>query len=391
MIRWLALLLAGLGIQAGELPTRGQIQAIAAELAEITGLPLKREVPVSKMSRRQLERYLDKRIRKSAKPAEIRADELTLKWLGLVPPDFDLAQSTIDLLTEQAAAFYDYKKKKLVLLENPLGEFDQFILAHELAHALADQHFPIGKFMDDRAVNDDESTARMAVVEGQASWLMTEFEMRHQRLGSLLDDDAALPRWNSLDPGNSYAYPVLEKAPLYLKVSLLFPYWEGGRFQQAVLKRRGRAAFREVFENPPSTTQNILRPETYFAGRSADTPELPKEDARGWKTLTKGTFGELDHLIVFRLIALADAEELASQWRGGAYHVLESKQLCCRVLYASRWSTPEAAERARAAWEQHAKQKAVRGTLTTRREDRDVIAIEHPPAKARAASMQQSP
>jgi hypothetical protein len=381
MKRLLGVLAVTLSACAGELPTREQIRAIVAELAEITGLPMKREVPVSIMSRRDLERYLDKRIRKSAKPAEIRADELTLKWLGLVPPDFDLAKSTVDLLTEQAAAFYDYKTKKLVLLENPLGEFDQFILAHELAHALADQHYRIGKFMDDKAVNDDESTARMAVVEGQASWLMTEFEMRHQRRGSLLDDDEALPRWNSLDPANSYSYPVLEKAPLYLKVGLLFPYWEGGRFQQAVLKRLGKRGFRDVFENPPSTTQHILRAETYFDKRRADTPELPKDDPPGWKTLAEGTFGELDHLVIYRLIELPDAADLASQWRGGAYRVLESKQLCCRVVYASRWSTPEAAERAREAWERHAARKALRGTLTIRRDDREVIAVEQPTAK----------
>lgn len=381
MRRLLLALAIALCASAGELPTREQLRAIVEELAQITGMPMKRDVPVSLMSRKQLERYLDKRIRKSAKPSEIRADELTLKWLGLVPPDFDLAKSTVDLLTEQAAAFYDYKKKKLVLLENPLGEFDQFILAHELAHALADQHYQIGKFMDDRAINDDESTARMAVVEGQASWLMTELEMRNLERGSLLDDDAALPRWNSLDPANSYSYPVLEKAPLYLKVSLLFPYWEGGRFQQEVLKRHGKAGFREVFENPPSTTQHILRASTYFDKRAADTPELPKDAPRGWKTLTKGTFGELDHLIVYRLIELPDAAELASHWRGGAYHVLDSKKLCCRVVYASRWSTPEAAERARQAWEQHAARKALRGALTLRRDGRDVVAIEQPSAK----------
>jgi hypothetical protein len=381
MIRALSFLLVATGLNAGDLPTREEIRAIVAELAEITGMPSKREVKVSKISRKELGRYLDKRIRQSAKPREIRADELTLKWLGLVPPDFDLAKSTVDLLTEQAAAFYDYKKKKLVLLENPLGEFDRFILAHELAHALADQHYRIGRFMDEGAVTDDESTARMAVVEGQASWLMTEYELRQGGLGSLLDKDAALPRWNSLDPANSYSYPVLEKAPLYLKVSLLFPYWEGGRFQQAVLQRKGRSGFRAVFETPPSTTQQILRPETYFERRGADTPDLPKDHPRGWKTLTEGTFGELDHLVIYRLIELADGEELASQWRGGAYRLMESKGLCCRVLYASRWATSEAAERAHEAWRQHVERKSLRGTLTIRRDGRDVIAIEHPPAQ----------
>jgi hypothetical protein len=381
MIRFFCFLLAGFCVHAADLPTRAEIQAIVADLAQITGMKPKREVAVSKMSREQLERYLDKRIRKSAKPAEIRADELTLKWLGLVPPDFDLAKSTVDLLTEQAAAFYDYKKKKLVMLENPLGEFDRFILAHELAHALADQHYRIGRFMDDGAVTDDAVTARMAVVEGQASWLMTEYEMRQQDRGSLLDDDAALPRWNSLDPSNSYSYPVLEKAPLYLKVSLLFPYWEGGRFQQAVLKRRGSSGFRDVFENPPTTTQQILHPETYFATREADTPELPKGHPKGWKTLTKGTLGELDHLVFYRLIDLEDGDEIASYWRGAAYQVMESKTQCCRVVYASRWSTAEMAERAKEAWSEFSKRKALRGTLSIRRNDRDVIAIEQPLAR----------
>ncbi len=70
------------------------------------------------MSKRQLRQFLTKRIKKTLKPEEIYADELALKMFGLVPQDFDLRKSTIDLLTEQAAAFYDYDEKKLFLLED---------------------------------------------------------------------------------------------------------------------------------------------------------------------------------------------------------------------------------------------------------------------------------
>ena len=376
-MKWF-LLLVSLSVWADDLPDRAEIAAIFSELGRTTGMPPKREVKVNRMTREELEKYLESRIRKTSRRSEIRAEELALKWLGLAPPDFDLAASTVDLLTEQAAAFYDYKTKKLVLLENPIGEFDRFVLAHELAHALADQHYKIGRFMDDAAMTDDSAMARMAVVEGQASWLMTEFQLKESGQEGLLENPSLLPKWNSLDPANSYAYPVLEKAPLYLKVSLLFPYWEGGRFQQEVLKRKGTAGFRAVFEDPPSTTQQILHPEIYFEKRAADIPEFPKKNPKGWKTLAKGTLGELDHLIFYRIAGLTDGAELAREWRGATYHVLESKTKCCRVEYRSRWASDEIAERAMDAWTKYSAAKALRGRLTMHREGRDVVSVEEP-------------
>src|SRR5581483_5671284 len=96
------------------------------------------------ISKKRLRRFLGKRIKKTLKPGEIRADELALKMFGLVPQSFDLKKSTVDLLTEQAAAFYDYDEKKLFLLEGaPLND-EVTTLAHELSHALADQHFDLG-------------------------------------------------------------------------------------------------------------------------------------------------------------------------------------------------------------------------------------------------------
>src|SRR2546423_4917887 len=94
-----------------------QINSIVRALSGITGLSEKHPVPYQRISKRQLRQFLTKRIKKALKPEEIYADELSLKMFGLVPPDFDLRASTINLLTEQAAAFYDYDKKKLFLLE----------------------------------------------------------------------------------------------------------------------------------------------------------------------------------------------------------------------------------------------------------------------------------
>src|SRR5690348_14544928 len=131
-------------------PAFAQIDSIVRTLSGITGLAEDHPVPYGRMTKRQLRQFLNNRIKKTVKPEEIRADETSLKMFGLVPQDFDLKKSTIDLLTEQAAAFYDYDEKKLFLLEGaPLND-EVTTLSHELSHALADQHFDLGKFMDDK-------------------------------------------------------------------------------------------------------------------------------------------------------------------------------------------------------------------------------------------------
>src|ERR1700680_3042900 len=133
-------------------------------LSSIPGLAFTHHVPYALMTKDQLRRDFEQRIKASIKPSDLHAEELTLKLLGLVPADFDLRQNTIDLLTEQAAAFYDYNKKKLfVLEESGNGDEERIALVRKLAHALADQHFHLAKYVHEGLQSDDGSTARMAV------------------------------------------------------------------------------------------------------------------------------------------------------------------------------------------------------------------------------------
>ena len=59
---------------------------------------------------------------------------------------------------------------------------------------------------------------------------------------------------------------MFTQAPLYIRESLTFPYTEGMRFQDAVYRELGPAAFERVFRDPPRSTQHIMHPETYLAG-----------------------------------------------------------------------------------------------------------------------------
>jgi len=271
---------------------------IAKDLTAISGLELRHPVPCDYISKARINEFLQKRVQEAAKPEEIRAEELTLKKFGLVPPEFDLARNTVDLLTEQAAAFYDYDKKKLFITESTPSETQEPVLAHELSHALADQNFNLAKFIRQGRKSDDGASARMAVMEGQATWLMSEYLAR--KMGQTLKDSPELvAMMSSMSENAGGQYPVFESAPLYERATLIFPYSKGMLFQNAVYQRDGQAAFAEVFRKPPTSTQQILHPDKYFAAVKPADPDLP--DARlphGYKGLVGGSLGELEHGIL---------------------------------------------------------------------------------------------
>jgi hypothetical protein len=231
-------------------PVFQKLDAIVKTISEITGFEQKHAVPYGRMNHEQLRKFLAKRLKATLRPEELHADELSLKLFGLVPQDFDLKKSTVDLLTEQAAAFYDYQEKRLFILDTSSLSEEEITLAHELSHALADQHFNMEKFMEEEPANDDENLAHSAVVEGQATWLMMAYQMKKVGLTPAPTPEMLAQAADNTEASNSQ-YPVLDKSPIYIQRSLLFPYDEGTLFFDAVYRKLG-------FE-PDHASGSILR------------------------------------------------------------------------------------------------------------------------------------
>lgn len=326
-------------------PVFKQIDSIVKTLSEITGLTEVHPVPYGRMSKNQLKHFLNKRIKKTLKPEEIYADELALKMFGLVPQDFNLRKSTIDLLTEQAAAFYDYDEKKLFLLDDSSFTSETTTLAHELSHALADQHFNLGKYMEETPTNDDENLAHTAVVEGQASWLMLAYDLKQNGEAPVPTPDMLKSVADSSEESMA-EYPVLKGSPLYIQQSLLFPYAEGTMFFDAVYKKMGKAAFALVFTNPPVDSAQVLHPERYFEHVKPTIPDLPKlAFVNDKQEVTEGSVGEFDHEMMLRqYLGEAKASALSPHLRGGQFKIVGvGKRRTPLLEYVSEWDSDEQA------------------------------------------------
>jgi len=323
------LLLASLAVSPA--PESTEVNRIFAELSATTGFPIRHQVKFQVLSRSEVNRFLEDRIRQAVKPAELRAEELTLKKLGFVPADFDLQKTTVALLTEQTAAFYDYRRKQLFLTDWASTSLRDAAIVHEMAHALADQNYNLERFARKVQNDTEKSAARQAVVEGQASWLMRELGRLHpEQKGSAQDDTL---------------FPVFDQAPLYLRETLTFPYNHGTDFQQAVFAKFGKDSFRKVFVQPPVSTQQILHPEVYFAGTKPVSVPLPS--VRGMHRFVEGPLGELEHSILLRQWTTeADARDLSPSWRGGRYQLWENRKTGrVSLVYGSAWDTAADASR----------------------------------------------
>jgi hypothetical protein len=325
----------------------GEIDGIVSELAEISGLEVRAKIRYARITRDHLKEFLEQRIREAVRPEEIEAQEAVLKKFGFAPPDFDLKKATIDLLTEQAAAFYDFHKKKLFVIDPRAGLDERSALVHELAHALADQHFHLEKFIGHGSQNDDGALARLAVMEGQATWLMSEYVARQSGM-SLKDSPGLVTALSKASEAPSPGqFPVFDRVPLYLQETLLFPYAQGLLFQQALVKKMDKAAFSEVFRRPPESTQQVLHPEKYLEHATPVRPPLPAfSSERDYRGFTGGEMGELDHSILLRQFGgEKEAAAVAPEWRGGYFRLFERKHSPrdwrrMVLAYASEWSGP---------------------------------------------------
>ena len=331
-------------------PTAEQVRKLLTQISEITGIELKHPVPIAVLDKDAWRKWVDERMKESVKPDELKHEETAMKIFGFVPDDFDLRAATVDLMAEQAAAVYDHKTKRMIIVQGAApDEMQEAVLVHELSHALADQHFDMHRFLDRGPRSDESESARLAVVEGQAMWIMLEAML--QRAGKSLRSNSAilelmLPAMREMAAAQ---YPVFSKSPLYLKESLLFPYSAGLKFQQAVVDKLGRGAFAEVLRNPPLNTHQIIHPELYLAHEPAAAVELPDHGLRDKpKKVIDGDVGEMDvHVLFEQYASKKDADALAPAWRAGRFELLQPRGAKQPLLrWALLWDSSESARQA---------------------------------------------
>lgn len=334
---------------AGDLtPTQARIvEETKGQVAAIRGLAWKATLPVRVLTKEALaERVRTLNAEEIAENRdELAADESVLKLLQLIGKDVDYARTIDTLLAGGVLGFYDDEAKELFVGGGGgegLDPATRIVLAHELTHALTDQHFDFGartSALDDQN-RTEEVAALIALIEGDAELTATLWQETHLSARERQQAAAA-----GAPPEALAAYA---RAPRYLLESLFFPYQDGLAFVRARHRAGGFAAVDNAYRNPPTSTEHILRPETYDAGQTWSPPALPDlAAATGCGAVDAGTLGQFDMVqILAGEITRTDARNAASGWNGDAYSVVR----CGTALgLADRWQADTPTEAAQLA------------------------------------------
>ena len=299
---------------------------VLGQMSQITGLKLLTPLKKSLRSREEIRAYVIKQMNEEKNPAERYADERSAEAFGLLPKGFDLDTFMVNVLTEQVEGLYDPKAHEFYIADwSPLAD-QRMVMAHELTHALEDQHFQIEAWVRAARPNEDAELARDAVLEGSAMAAMVDYLM--------LGTGRSLKDLPDFDPGmligDLGSTPTLQDAPPFLKDALIFPYISGLNFSAAVMRNTGWNALSGVFQKPPVSTQQILHPALYRSGKTPANVVLPRLEkllGDNWSKLDENIMGEFGWKEVFKQFLDADrAKTLAAAWDGDRYSVFEQKQ-----------------------------------------------------------------
>lgn len=331
--RWvavLALVAAARGPAAAESSALDRLlartDAVAKEVAKIRGLPLHRPIPNEVVDTTELRRRLVAMASEDKTRIQTAAEGHALARWGLIPLATDYAALLIDLFTEQVAGYYDPETKKLTISRSAGDDPDwaEMVLAHEIDHGLQDQAFDLKKFEDVAATEGDASAARRALVEGDGIALMIEVMLARTGTGAPWANPevaAAIEKAMTV-PGNG---DRLDRAPLAIRESLIFPYKAGLSFVAALRRRQPWSAVDAAYRKPPRSTEHILHPERYLAGDDPVAIAITAPLAlRGYTLAHTTVWGELGWNLWLRTHGVdgATATLAAEGWGGDRVIVL---------------------------------------------------------------------
>ncbi|MCA1663173.1 MAG: hypothetical protein LC659_02670, partial [Myxococcales bacterium] len=274
---------------------------IARQVAGLRGLALEKPLQRGVLSRDEIGAKLKDRIGKEYTAEEVRTEARVLKRLGLLPADVDYEKLLLDLLMEQVAGFYDPFAGKLYIADWLPLEMQRPALAHEIEHALQDQHFDLKKFATPIKDDGDRQLGHSALVEGDATAVMLEFQAQSMglppdQLGELI----AQMGKQLLSGSFGDKTPQFEKAPQFVRETLMFPYLTGLLFVESVRRSAPWSKVDDIFKSPPESTEQVMHPEKYAAKEHPTRITPAPIAALGTKKeVRRDVFGELVMKILF--------------------------------------------------------------------------------------------
>jgi hypothetical protein len=344
----------------------GRVAKIEPEVARLRHLAFERAVPTHYQKPDEFRAFVRREIARELPAARSRDLTAALAHLGFLARPTDLAGVEEQAMTTQAGAYYDPAAKAFFVVMVPGSDLMlDTMSAHELTHALQDQHFDLERYLpSDDKLDEDAATARRFVAEGDATLVMLLYTMRtmlgdqitpavlavlRDQIEKLAAQDlAALETqvrqqsalFGGMDGEIQKSIDAMDDIPPAVLVPLLDSYMKGALVALTAYEHGGWAAVDALYRDPPSSTEQVLHPATKLYP-VRDRPRRVRLARSADPELAGNVLGELQWKVYFELWKVPHAADAAAGWGGDRYSVTRRRDGRLIGRIATVWDTPE--------------------------------------------------
>jgi len=333
------------------------LAVVERRLPQIRGLAFKKPVVSVAMAPEEIKAFLAQVLAEEYAPGDVERVEAVSVRLGLLPEGTRLRDAVSHLYAEEGAGFYDPRSKRLIIASHGMPSpgfgvrmlgaltgrdfVGEFIVSHELTHALQDQHFGLPTEPEPlMGGDDDRRLARHALVEGDAIFAGMAY-----LLGRVPDAGAVgrtTEMLRAMPAAMAKDYPDV---PLLVRETITFVYDAGATFVARALTDGGFATVDRIYADPPASTEQVMHPERYFDRRdppiSVTVGGTASLERAGFVPAMDGALGEFHvRLLAGRALPASDAARVAAGWGGDRLHALVRGPEIV-LVWMTAWDTTE--------------------------------------------------
>lgn len=318
---------------------------IEEQVIEVRGLPAAEIGPPDILTREELRAQLEADFGEEYPEEEQAEDNVTLRAMGLLEPNQDVAELQLELLGEGVAGrYYEDEKRMVVVTDEGITGEAKITYAHEYTHALQDAAFGLDALDIDAEGDDDGAMARLALAEGDATLTMSLWARDHLTPEELFEGSQSEP-------------PDISDIPQFLVESLLFSYNAGGEFVNRLYLEGGFDAVDRAYTELPQSTEQIIHAEKYLDGEPPVEIELPDLAAglgAGWEQVESTPIGEGSLAITLRDLDVraVDANAAAEGWGGDQLAVAAGPSEAFALAWKLAWDSAADADEFVAVYEE---------------------------------------
>lgn len=313
-----------------------EMEELKRKVSEIGKLPFLREVPLKEIDRKSLDNFLESYLRKAYPQEKAEGEEKLLRYMGLWNTDEKLNSLRKEILSSQVIAFYDEMESKSIYYisfkNSPFLDLNSMVIAHELRHAIQDQHFNITKYLQGLCDFDDRKVSALSAIEGDANLLMLQFAGIEPSL--FISYSEKIPV-TALKLTSDF-----ENIPLILKNYLIFPYFSGLKFVYEIYSKGGWEEVNKMLSSPPSSTEQVIHPIKF---EMREEPSEIKDfyyPGTGWRLSSSFVGGELFVLTLFENQGLKEKVNASQGWGNDVLNFWE-KGDGKLVHWSTKWDSRE--------------------------------------------------